>query len=589
MVVAALRNLPFFNPAYTEALVSLVNRECVPPFLVFFHIRVLTSLRSRPSVLAIVQHLCGNPSRATTLGELEALRVSGDISLKEHLRLTGASLASVLSVMTRLRYLVQVNADTYRLSYALFVRTGATDEEDVRDMCRAWGSVGFLVAHPSEFDLRVRFAERVAANLNGVVNYELTNSSIYGGMMGYQQTVTTEFNSVFASAFGYAPLLTASSAGTLLNNTVFGLANHFRLTRPVVTTRTSGIKNEIRGKILVFGDKTYLDIGGPFRGESALGREGDASTHPAPEIVRVNVDDHSFFAHTVDDIAATVPSEKINGFISSLTRTLKDADIGCCVLECVSTLGTRQRIWRRPYLVAVAKALREAGIPILEDSTLSVLRTGKMLVFQHAQFGGFLPDFILAGKALGVSCLAVRIDTDTGAPVHRDLPLLGRSTASTTHLELLKGITVMQLFQETDILEHVEKLGAALKKHMLSLNGVTEVNGFGCFLTYKVATGTAVGWRSGFRRRLLPPLDLPIDRIADVFVTSPLRLFHVGFCVHCGRRPGPRVVDIFTIDAKDGEYDDGENLTECRTCPNAYHTACVPSGECPDCMSILRD
>lgn len=114
------------------------------------------------------------------------------------------------------------------------------------------------------------------------------------------------------------------------------------------------------------------------------------------------------------------------------------------------------------WMKEMRRITKEKGIPLIIDEVQSGIgRTGKMFAFEHA---GIVPDVIVLSKAIGGSLpLSVVIydqDLDQWNPGAHIGTFRGNQMA------MAAGTATLKFIKETNLLDHVERLGDRMQAHL---------------------------------------------------------------------------------------------------------------------------
>lgn len=220
-----------------------------------------------------------------------------------------------------------------------------------------------------------------------------------------------------------------------------------------------------------------------------------------------------------------------HGDIDALTNAIDDTCAAVIIEPIQGEAGVRPH--PAGYLTAAREATSAAGaLLILDEVQTGIARTGYWYAFQNPNIGeGIVPDVVTSAKGIGGG-IPLAATLTFGSDVTKLLaPGEHGSTYSGNPVATAAGLTVLNVIERDELLEHVRETGEHLRNSLENQDGITGVRGSGLLLSFEPAGGAKAFATSALthgiivnpatpeRVRIAPPLIVTSSQI-DEFIHS---------------------------------------------------------------------
>lgn len=212
------------------------------------------------------------------------------------------------------------------------------------------------------------------------------------------------------------------------------------------------------------------------------------------------------------------------------TKTiLSKGDVAAVIIEGIQGVGGIH-VPDNIFLTGLQEACTQTGtLLILDEIQSGYGRSGKF--FAH-QFAGILPDLITVAKGMGNGFPVAGVLI---SPAIEASPGLLGTTFGGNHLACAAAQSVLDVFEDEQLIKNASTTGAYLKHRAREINGIKEIRGLGLMVGLEFETEIAdirkkllfdhhifTGYSGKHTLRLLPPLCMTltgIDQLIDSLKT----------------------------------------------------------------------
>lgn len=243
-------------------------------------------------------------------------------------------------------------------------------------------------------------------------------------------------------------------------------------------------------------------------------------------------------------------------------RLQRSTTIEICVIEPLLVPGYGYT-YRPEFLLQLQQLLRELGVLLVADETMSFVRCGAPLY--SSTIADFTPDLVIIGKGLGCSVLLL---SDTLSAAQNVIILFERAfSIIASPLALVQAACTLRVMHETKVAQRCRRQGEEMLQYLNQISGV-RARGIGHCLWVDVGLHH-LPIAACIRGRLLPRVDQTVATLrtivareaaitAQCAAVGELESMRIPSCAICG-----------------DQCRQNEPCFDCPPCTRQYHWACI--------------
>jgi hypothetical protein len=234
------------------------------------------------------------------------------------------------------------------------------------------------------------------------------------------------------------------------------------------------------------------------------------------------------------------------------------------------------RIYSTSFCLELQKLCIAAGVPIVADETLSMVRCGHLLYSNT--IAGFKPDYVLLGKSLGCGMLLVR-STENDLDVHLEQAFSNAASA----LSLVQVACTLALVQSLKLHEHCATEGAKMLTVLQRIVGDEHVRGLGLCLWLTPDGLDCLPIHAAVNGRLLPRIDQTAATFAEIVHTQARMIKRLRAV---GDKAMEKVRSFYNCARCGDQCRRKEKCLFCSNCPRQWHVKCLSEEHVCPCFEI---